>query len=86
MYIKWNIDSTGKKRKQQICEALFAHPKDLPESMESAELVCRLVGVYQACEEALVSRTKLTHKAFKEEIERSSMQLANVNNRSCVLL
>lgn len=87
MYIKWNIDSTGRKRKQQLCEVLFAHPKDLKQSMESAELVCRLVGVYQACEEG-ARKTKYTHKTFLDFVELSRAQLAtNVNNRrGCVLL
>jgi hypothetical protein len=84
VYVKWNIDSTGRKRKQQICEALFAHPNNLKESLESAELVCKLVGVYKACEEA-VCKTKFTHKAFLDEVERAQVQLAN-NKRGCVLL
>jgi len=86
MYIKWNIDSTGRTRKQQICEALFAHPGDLKESLESAELVCRIVGVYHTCME-VGHKVKLTHRGLIGEVERASVQLANVNNgRGCCVL
>eukprot|EP00026_Physarum_polycephalum_P001980 Phypoly_transcript_01984.p1 GENE.Phypoly_transcript_01984~~Phypoly_transcript_01984.p1 ORF type:complete len:956 (+),score=127.35 Phypoly_transcript_01984:107-2974(+) len=86
VYVKWNVDSTGRKRKQHLCEVLFSHPNNLQESIECAELVCHLVGVYQVCANT-VHKTKFTHKMFLDQVEHTRVQLmSNVNKRSCVLL
>jgi len=86
LYIKWGVDSTGKKRKQHFCDKLFAHPTNVEECKDSAELLCRVIGILPQCEE--LSRKKMTRKEFNDfiAVNHQKMLATAHNKRSCVLL
>ncbi len=84
LFIKWGVDSTGKKRKQQFCERLFAHPSNFQESIDSAEIISKMTGVYSKCVE---NGKRMTRKEFDEFVAAGHQKMVASSKRGgCCLL